>query len=192
MNSRSIPLLPLAVLALLVALSYWLSQFAQVSDPRLMARLRHDPDLVVENFSAKKLNLAGDVQYTVNALRMMHFPDDDSSKLERVVFTALEPGQPKLTATAPFGELVRRDGTGDEVLMSGGVVVQSEASEKFPALQLTTPRLTILPDKNIARSIDGVLLTSPASRLTAQRFELNNLTRTVVFERVNATYQRAK
>lgn len=192
LNPRSIPILPLAVLALLCALSYWLSQFSQLTDPRAQARLRHEPDLVVENLSAKKLNLSGDVQYTVEAARMMHFPDDDSSTLQSVVFTALEPGKPKLVATAPLGAMVRRDTHGDEVQMSGGVLIQSEASEKYPALRLATPKLTIYPDKNIARSVDGAILTSPTGRLTARMFELNSITRTIVFERVNATHQPSR
>jgi lipopolysaccharide export system protein LptC len=192
LNPRSIPILPLSVLALLAALSYWLSQYAQVTDPRAQARLRHDPDLVVENLSAKKLNLSGDVQYTVEASKMLHFPDDDSSKMQAVIFTALEPGKPKLMATAPFGAMVRHDEHGDEVQLSGGVVVQSDADDKHQALRLTTPKLTIYPDKNIARSIDGALLTSPTGQLTAGKFELNSLTRIIVFERVNATYQHTK
>lgn len=192
MNPRSIPILPLAVLALLSALSYWLSQFAQLTDPRAQARLRHEPDLVVENLSAKKLNLSGDVQYTVDAAKMLHFPDDDSSTLQSVVFTAMEPGKPKLTATAPLGAMVRRESHGDEVQMSGGVLIQSEAGDNYPPLRLTTPKLTIYPDKNIARSIDGAVLTSPTGRLTAVKFELNSVTRTIVFERVNATHQHTR
>lgn len=192
MNTRSIPILPLAVLALLSALSYWLSQFAQLNDPRAQARLHHEPDLVVENLSAKKLNMSGDVQYTVEAARMMHFPDDDSSTLQSVVFTALEPGKPKMTATAPMGKMIRHDPQGDEVQMSGGVLIQSEAGDNYPALRLTTPKLTIYPDKNIARSVDGAILTSPTGKLTARKFELNSVTRTIVFEHVNATHQQIR
>lgn len=190
MSARSIPLLPLSVLLALVALTFWLSHFAHPWDGRADGNRRHDPDLIIENFAARKLNAAGDVQYTVNAEKMTHFPDDDTSIMDNVVFTAIEPGQPRTTAKAPRGQLIRHaDGT-DEVVMIGGVVVHAEANDKYPALTLTTPKLTVLPDSSIVRSVDGVVLQGENNRLVAQRFELNSATRNLVFGRVKVTYNR--
>ena len=64
---------------MLVALTFGLSRFVQPDDVRPDALARHDPDLIVENFAAQKLNEGGDVEYAVNAARMKHFRDDDSS-----------------------------------------------------------------------------------------------------------------
>ena len=47
--------LPLAALGLLVGLTLWLNQLVQAPYSRPDGKLRHDPDLVVENFSARKL-----------------------------------------------------------------------------------------------------------------------------------------
>ena len=161
----------------------------QAPGARADGKSRHDPDLVVESFTAKALNLAGEVQYTVKADRMLHFPDDDSSLLEAVVFTALNPDRPPIVAKAPRGRLLAG---GDEVIMEGGVVVTSEQTEKYQPLRLSTPALNLFPDRNLARSTDGVRLDSPTGQLTANKLELNSLTRQIRLEHGRATYQQPR
>ena len=170
---------------LLVALTFWLSRFVQPLDSKADSKGRHTPDLIVEKFSAQKLSEKGDVQYTVNADKMSHFADDDSSALENVIFVATEAGQPKLTARSPRGQLLKG---GDEVQMDGGVVMDAEKGERSPPLKLTTPKLTILPKENLAKSNDGVVLDWPSGKVTAAGFVLNTVTKVVRLERLNASY----
>lgn len=173
---------------MLVALTFWLSQVVQLGNSRSDEFKRHDPDLVIENFSAQKLNAAGNVEYSVNAGKMTHFQDDDSSMLESVVFIVTQPDQPRTTATAPRGQLLKRADGADEVIMDGGVRVESDANDKYPPLKLATPKLTVIPDQNLARSTDGVVLESPMGELTARSFLLNTLTRRILFETVDMNY----
>ncbi len=188
MNARHIPLLPLSVLVLLVALTFWLSRFVQSDDSRPDSPKRHDPDLVIDNFAAQKLNEHGDIEYAVTAGKMRHFPDDDSSMLENVVFSAVQPNHPKVTATAPRGQLFKHADGADEVMMDGGVHMETEPDSRYPRFTLATPKLTLIPDKNVARSIDGVVMHSPTGELIAKSFVLNTLTRRIVFEGVDLTY----
>ena len=187
-NARPIPLLPLCVLIMLIGMTYWLSRFVQIDEIRADAKLRHDPDLVIENFSALKLGEHGGVEYTVRASKMSHYRDDDSSILDTVVFTAVQPNHPKVTATAPRGQLIKHADGADEVMMDGGVLLETEPNEKFPAMKLTTPKLTLIPDENIARSSDGVSIESPTGILTAKTMLLNTLTRRMTLELVDLTY----
>ena len=187
MTARSLPVLPLAVLIALVALTFWLNQFVQSPVSRADGSTRHDPDLIVENFTAQALGATGEVQYTVRAAKMSHFPDDDSSLLESVVFTALHASLPPIVAEAPRGRLVAG---GDEVIMEGGVVVTSEKTATHQPLKLTTPALNVFPDKSLARSDEGVQLDSPTGRLTANKMELNSLTRIILLERAHGIIQQ--
>lgn len=187
MSARSLPVLPLAVLISLVALTFWLNQFVQITAPRADGSTRHDPDLIVENFTAQALGPDGTVQYTVKAAIMSHFPDDDSSLLGAVIFSGIQPNMPPLRAEAPRGRLVAG---ADEVIMEGGVLVTSEKTEKYQPLRLSTPTLNIFPDKNLVQSTEGVRLESPTGELTASKMELNSLTRQVRLERGRATYQQ--
>lgn len=187
MNVRSLPPLPVAVLVLLAALTFWLNQFVQLSVARADGNKRHDPDLIVENFTAQALGETGELQYTVKAAKLAHFPDDDSSAMETVVFTALHPSLPPVVASAPHGRLLAGV---DEVIMEGGVLVTSERSEKYPPLKLAAPSLNIFPDKNLVRASEGVRVDGPTSQLTAKKMELNSLTRRILLERGRMTYQK--
>ncbi len=189
MKARSLPLLPLGVLLLLLVLTFWLSRYVASDATRSRDPGRNDPDVVIERFTARKLSPTGDVQYVLTARTMTHFPVNDSSLLEEVVFTATTPGQPVMTARAPRARLVAG---GDEVIMEGGVVIDSSESGKSPAMKLTTPRLTVLPEKNTASSQEGVVIESTHGVIKAAGFELNNLTKTLHMTQMSATLVSAK
>ena len=178
--------LPLAALALLVGLTLWLNQLVQPQGARASGKLRHDPDVVVENFNARKLGEDGRVLYTLAARKMVHYPDDDSALLEQVTLEAFEPKQPKMTATADTGKLEQG---GDRVFIEGNVVVVREADARNEAVRLTTDNLLVLPDAGIARTAAPVTMESPSGRAVAAGMELDNRARTLVLDKVRATYK---
>jgi lipopolysaccharide export system protein LptC len=178
--------LPLLALALLVGLTVWLNQLVQAPAGRASGKLRHDPDVVVEKFNARKLGEDGRVLYTLAARKMVHYPDDDSALLEDVTVEAFEPKQPKLTATANSGRLEQG---GDVVQIEGNVVVVREADAKDPAARLTTERLTVLPDAGIARTSSEVNLVSENRNMVGTGMEIDNKARTLRLDRVRATFK---
>lgn len=178
--------LPLAALGLLVALTLWLNQLVQPPAGRADGSKRHDPDLMVENFSARKLGEDGAVVYTLAARKMVHYPDDDSAHLESLRLEAFEPRQPRMTITADSGRLEQG---GERVWIEGNVVVVREAGAGNEGARLTTQRLLVLPDEGIARGPAEVTLESPSGRAHAATFELNNRTRVLRLDKVRATYK---
>ncbi len=178
--------LPLAALGLLVALTVWLNQLVQAPAARADASKRHDPDLIVENFNARKLGEDGRVVYTLTARKMVHYPDDESAQLESIAIEAYEPRQPKMTITANQGRLEQG---GDRVWIEGDVVVVREAGASSERARLTTEKLLVLPDEGIARGRDEVVLETPSGRALAAAFEINNRTRILKLDRVRATYK---
>ena len=188
MNMRSLPLLPVAVLVALVILTFWLSRFVQPANGNADGKLRHDPESIVDKFVARKMSPTGEVQYVLKADRMMHYPDDDSSLMENVHFTAIEPGKPELTIRAPKGQLLEGS---NEIKMEGGVVMQSKAATKYPPMQLTTPTLMVYPKQNLARSTVGVLFTTPTVKVNAATFELNSQSRLINMTRVKGSMSPA-
>jgi lipopolysaccharide export system protein LptC len=178
--------LPLAVLALLVGLTLWLNQLVQAPVARADGKQRHDPDLMVEKFNARKLGEDGRVLYTLAAKKMVHYPDDDSAILESVKVEAFEPRQPKMTITADNGRLEQG---GDRVLIEGNVVVVREADAKNGAVRLTTEKLLVLPDAGIARTTSEVTMESPTGRAVAAGLEIDNKARTLKLDRVRATFR---
>jgi lipopolysaccharide export system protein LptC len=178
--------LPLAALGLLVGLTFWLNQLVQPPAGRADGTRRHDPDLIVENFNARKLGVDGAVLYTLNARKMVHYPDDDSALLEAVQVEAFEPRQPKMTITADHGRLEQG---GDRVHIEGNVVVLREADGTNEATKLLTERVLVIPNEGIARGPGEVTLEGATRRARAASFELNNRTRMLRMDKVRATFQ---
>jgi lipopolysaccharide export system protein LptC len=178
--------LPLAALALLVGLTLWLNQLVQAPAGRSDGALRHDPDLIVENFNARKLGEDGRVLYTLAAKKMVHYPDDDSALLESVTLESFEPRQPKMTLTADQGRLEQK---GERVQVQGNVLIVREADAANESARLMTDKLLVLPDEGIARTDTEVRMESASGRAVAAGLELNNRTRTLKLERVRATYK---
>jgi lipopolysaccharide export system protein LptC len=175
--------LPLVALSLLFALTLWLNQLVQAPANRADGSSRHDPDLIVETFSARKLGEDGRVLYTLNARKMVHYPDDNSALLETLQLDAYEPQRPKMTITADRGRLEQG---GDRVWIEGNVVVVREADAKNEATRLTTDKVLVLPDEGIARGTSPVTVKNPSSYAEAASFELNNRARTLRMEKVRA------
>lgn len=178
--------LPLGVLAFLVALTAWLDHLVQPEGSRGDGKARHDPDLIVEKFSARKYGEDGQTLYTLAARKMVHYPDDESAQLEAIDFQAFEPRQPRVTISSETGRMLEG---GDKIWFEGNVVLVREADKRYEASRLTTERLLVLPDTGVVRSTGPVLLENPAARIEASGLELNNQTRTLKLDRVRATYK---
>ena len=181
--------LPLGALALLVALTVWLDILVQPGEARADGTKRHDPDLIVENFSARKLGEDGRVLYTLVARKMVHYPDDDSSHLESLAFDAFEPQQPRVAITADRGRLEK--GT-EKVWVEGNVLIKREAADKIEAMVLATDNVLLLPDEGVARTQSEVKLDSASARAVADGFEMNNRDRTLKLNRVRVAYKPAR
>ncbi len=178
--------LPLAALTLLVALTLWLNQLVQPQAARADGSRRHDPDLMVDDFNARALDLEGRVQYTLAARKMIHYPDDDSALLETVALEAFEPKQPKMSVTADRGRL---EEGGERVTIEGNVVIIREGDERIEALRIMTDKLLVLPDAGKASTRSEVRMESPSAHAVAAGLELDNRARTVRLDQVRATYK---
>jgi len=175
------------VLALLVGLTLWLNQLVQPPAGRMDGSRRHDPDLMVENFNARKLGEDGHVIYTLAARKMVHYPDDDSALLDTLTLEAFEPRQPKMTITADHGRLEHR---GDRVWIEGNVIVMLDGDgHNIEPARITTDRLLVLPDAGIARALSEVTLESPSAHAVASALELDNRSRTLRLDHVRATFK---
>ena len=178
-----LPLLPL--LGLLGA-TYWLNQQAQPEPVKPDGSTRHDPDSIVENFSAVKLNEQGTPYFIMSAAKMLHYPDDDSTALEAPRLNLLAEDSPPLLATAESGSISRK---GDELLLQGGVEVLRVAGVEQDQLKLQTEFLSIIPDQDLASSDRAVTLTEAHTTVNAIGLELNNKTRTIkLLSKVRSEY----
>lgn len=174
--SRARYWLPLLPLLGLLGVTYWLNQQVQPKPSGPDSGMRHDPDAIMENFSAIRLNDQGAPRFIMAAKKMLHYPDDDSTTLEVPRLTMLSPAQPAVHIIAREGMVSSR---GDEVFLHHDVEVLREASAQREELTLHTEYLHIVPDRDWADTNHPVTITDAHNTTHATGLEMDNRARTL-------------
>ncbi len=159
----------------LLGVTYWLNQQVrqEVAKPD---NKRHDPDAIMENFSAIKMNKQGAPRFIMNAKKMQHYPDDDSTELDAPRLTALSDGRPTIHASAQRGLVSSK---GDEVFMYQNVTVVREAVAGREELTLLTEYLHAIPDQDLANTDRAVTIVDPHNTTHGIGLEMDNKARTI-------------
>lgn len=173
-SSRARYWLPLVPLLGFLGATYWLNQQTLSEPAKTDGSKRHDPDAIVENFSATKLDLQGMPSFIMAASKMMHYPDDDSTMLEEPSITMLSAGQPAIHAVAKRASI---SGKGDAVSLQDNVEVIRDASDQQDKLTMRTEYLRIIPEQNLASTDRPVTVVDAHNIVHATGMELDNNTR---------------
>ena len=190
MSDRLTAAVPLILVALLAALTFWLDRMVQPGGRPAGAVTRHEPDYIVEKLSAVSMNEQGAAAYTLSAARMLHYPDDDSTILASPSFVSYATAKSPVTITASEAVV---SSNGDHVYFQDDVRVTRAAHGTSSELVVRTDFLHVIPDQNIARTDRTVTITDAATTVTAVGFEINNETRIMKLEsRVRGTYESSK
>jgi lipopolysaccharide export system protein LptC len=160
----------------LLGITYWLDQQTRPDMAKPDSAKRHDPDAVVDNFSATRLNDQGTPRFIMTAKKMQHFPDDDSSTLEMPHLTSLSAEHPAIHASAEHGILSSK---GDEVFLRGNVEILREASARQGKFTLQTEYLHILPDRDFLNTDRAVTAVDAHHTVYAMGLEMDNKARTI-------------
>lgn len=132
------------VLALLAAGSWWLGRGVAPPTAPADPRARHDPDYAVHNFTATVMNEHGRKKYVLTATRLLHYPDDDTTHLDRPYLIQYpEVGAPVHTK-ADTGVV---PGDVEEILMHGHVHVTRGADARAAGGVITADNMRIELDK---------------------------------------------
>jgi lipopolysaccharide export system protein LptC len=175
-SSRARYWLPLLPLFGLLGATYWLNQQVQPEPAAPDSSKRHDPDAIIENFSATKLNEQGVPRFIMAAKIMLHYPDDDSTTLEVPRITMLSAEHPTIHAIAKHGTVSSK---GDEIFLHDEVEVLREASARQDELSLQTEYLHIIPDQNLTNTDRAVTIVDAHNTVHAIGMEMNSETRTL-------------
>jgi len=92
-----------AVLVAFAAGSWWLTQLTIEPEPEFDGKLRHDPDLIVEDVESVVMTATGEPQYEMRAERLVHYGDDGSTEIEQPYFVEHSPGRAATHARAQRG-----------------------------------------------------------------------------------------
>ena len=168
--------LPLIPLFGLLMGTYWLNQQVLPEASKSDSNKRHDPDAIVENFSATRLNEQGVPSFVMAATKMLHYPDDDSTTLEAPRISMLSDGQLAIHATAKSGIISSK---GDEVFLHDNVEILRDANARQELITLQTDYLHILPDRDWADTDRAVTIFDAHNTVHGTGMEMDNKTRTL-------------
>lgn len=163
---------PLALMLALALLTFWLDR--AVREERLHPPLkRHAPDFVVDNFTLTRYDADGRVESTLTASKMRHFPDDDTTELEKPLVVQTRPDRARMTLSSERGAL-SQDGT--DVFLYDNVLLVRDARDEAPEQRMTTSFLHIVRGKSLVRTDRDVLIHQENKELSGRGMEYDNET----------------
>ena len=166
-------LFPLGLMLALALLTFYLERTVREDDAPPALR-RHDPDYLVSNFTTTTYNREGAAESVMSAMKMVHYPDDDTTELFGPRLVQSKPNEPRFTVRADRGQLSR---DGDELFLFGAVLLVREASAERPEARMTTEFLHILRERSLARTDKPVKFVEGGRSLEGRGMEYNNESR---------------
>ncbi len=189
MNLRIQSAFPIALLLLLLGLTFWLKQATETKDIFSDSLLRHDPDYFAENFTVRRYSKTGALQSTLVAKRMVHYPDDETTVVydPKMVFIK---GTRPTTLTARQG-LISPDAR--EVTLVEAVRGVRAGTATDPEVVFTTTHLTVFPDDEVVKTNAAVTLTQGPSIIRGVGMEADNKTQIYqLHSQVNSTIEKKR
>jgi lipopolysaccharide export system protein LptC len=180
----------LFVLTLLAALLFWLNQTGRSSLQMQEDSPGHAPDYIVENFSAIRTVDDGTGRYMLFGKKMVHYPDNDSADLDHPRLITAEPGKPPIQVKSDEARMLAG---GEDIYLSGNVIVVRNAGKGRGETTMTTSLLHIIPDDDIAITDQPVVISETNAVIRAIGMEMSNRTGvTQLLSRVRVTHDRAR
>ena len=182
-------LFPIAILTLLVGLTFWLQSATELKSTGSDSLLRHDPDFFVENFKLRRFAPTGELHNTLVAEKMVHYPDDETTVVYEPRMTFLK--GPRPTRLDARQGLVAPDAR--EVELVDDVRAVREANRTDPEIVFTSSRLTVFPDDESVRTSAPVTMVQGASVIRGVGLEADGKTQIYqLLSQVNSTIEKKR
>jgi len=187
MRPRTSSVFPVALVALLAALTFWLERLVEGPEGPSGPRDPGTPDFIIDNLKGTKMSPDGHAEYTLAATKMVHFPATDVTDVEQPRLIQWRADAPPVRVSAERGTV---SGNGKELYLHGDVVIVREKAPGRGELRVETDYLEVIPDSEIARTPERVVITQDGSRLEGVGMEFNNKSRNLELRSlVSGTYR---
>lgn len=161
----------LILLTLLAALTYWIDLTVQPPPPKRDGSTRHDPDYIISNFTSSRTDASGNLRFSLAAIEMRHFPDNDSTELTRPAFTQFSTKKPTTRIEGQRGFV---SSNGENVYFMDNVKVVRAAMPKKGEMTVLTEYLHIIPEQDFIQTDRPVtILQAPRTVIHAGGMEYN-------------------
>jgi lipopolysaccharide export system protein LptC len=181
---------PLLLMLALAGLTFWLERTVREEEGMHPSLRRHDPDYVVDNLTHTRFNVQGLVDSTLAAVKMLHYPDDDSTDLVTPRVVQTKPNEPRVTLTADRGTLSQ---DGEEVFLYGNVLVVREAGPDRLETRMRTSFMHVVQAHSVIRTDRDIVITEEDRVLSGRGMEYHNDSKELFLrERVRGRFEPRK
>jgi lipopolysaccharide export system protein LptC len=181
---------PVLLLAAVAAVTVWLDRQVQPPDTANNGKARHDPDYIVDNFTVTRVGPDGIVRYKLNARRMLHYPDDDTTDLDAPKVVNFRDAGVTMTATSKTAKL---SSNGENAYLQDDVRLTRSAYENHSELIMLTTWLHVIPDDGFAKTDKPVRILDANTLITSDGLEFDNKTRILkLLSNVRGRYEKPK
>ena len=190
MRLSTTSLFPLLLMLALAGLTFWLERTVREEEGVHPSLRRHDPDYIVDNLNHTRFNAQGLVESTLAAVKMLHYPDDDSTDLVAPHLVQTKPNEPRVTLTAERGVLSQ---DGEEVFLYGNVLLVREGSAERSETRMRTSFLHLTRGQSVIRTDREIVITEEDRVLSGRGMEYHNdSTQLFLRERVRGQFEPKK
>ena len=169
--------LPLIMMAVLAAGTWWLVRNAPAVDARRATPvLRHDPDYVMSRFVVQRFGPDGSLRTQIEGEQLRHFPDNDTLEIDAARIRAVGDNGAVTLATAKHA---LSNGDGSEIQLLGDARVLRPATDKDEAVEFRSEFLQAFRNIEQVRSNQPVVVKQGTSIVRAAGMQYDNLSRIV-------------
>jgi lipopolysaccharide export system protein LptC len=162
---------PLLLMLALAALSLWLERTVREEEGLHPSLRRHDPDYIVDGMVHTRYDAQGQVESTLVAAKMIHYPDDDTTELLAPRMVQTKPDEPRMTVTADRGNLSQ---DGEEIFLYGNVLMVRDGTADRPETRVRSSEMHIVQNHSLVRTDKDVLITEEDRVLSGRGMEYHN------------------
>jgi lipopolysaccharide export system protein LptC len=161
---------PLVVAAALAGLTLWLRQAIDLPEERKDSKLRHDPDTIIEQLRAASYDEQGRPLHHLSAERLVHYPDDDTTHLEKPKLRFTPSGESEMRVEAERGQAIGKQ----EIRLRDGVRVERierpDGTRVVPGWVATVPDLVARTDLGTVQTDSEYVFVQGSGRIEGKGF----------------------
>jgi lipopolysaccharide export system protein LptC len=181
--------LPLAMLLLLAALSFWIERSVQV--PSAGSRVAEsEPEGIIERFDALRTDPEGKPHYRLSAKTLKYYSGSKRTELESPRFVQIDVEAGEVNVMADQATV---SSNGSEVDLHGNVTLERAARPGQSIMTLRTGRLLVFPERDLLRAPGAVEVRDNTLNVRANGMEYDARRRLIKLTgRVQARYISGK
>lgn len=190
MISRGSLWLPLAILLVLAALSFWIERMVEIPANGSASPTHTDPEGIMENFNAIRTDIYGKPEYRLAAKALKHYSNSKFTELELPRFTQLDEQSGDVSAVSKQATV---SSDGHEIDLHGDVLVERAAHAGQSLMTMQSARVLVFPELDRIRSPGPVVIHDATMDLRANTMEYDARQRILKLTgRVHARYISGK